>query len=195
MGASNEDGSVKLIQTGLPDCVVIEPAVFGDERGFFYEGWNAQRFGEHGLPTAFVQHNVSRSARGVLRGLHYQWPNHPQGKLVSVLEGEVFDVAVDIRQGSPTFGRHAAVVLSADNKRHFWIPPGFAHGFQTLSDTALFTYLCTAPYDRESDNSLRWDDPGLAIDWPLADASLSAKDAAAPLLAEVAPGRLPQFAP
>jgi len=184
---------LKVIQTKLPGCVVIEPAVFGDERGFFYESWNAQRFGELGLPTAFVQHNVSRSVRGVLRGLHYQWPHHAQGKLVSVLEGEVYDVAVDIRRGSPTFGQHAAAVLSADNKRHFWIPPGFAHGFQTLSETALFTYLCTAPYDRDSDNSLRWDDPQLAIDWPLAEAALSAKDAAAPLLADVAAERLPQF--
>ena len=184
---------MKLIQTGLQGCVVIEPAVFGDERGYFYESWNAQRFGEHGLPTSFVQHNVSRSVRGVLRGLHYQWPDNQQGKLVSVLEGEVYDIAVDIRQGSPTFGQHAAVILSAENKRHLWIPTGFAHGFQTLSDSALFTYLCTAPYDRSSDNSLRWDDPQLAIDWPLAEASLSAKDAAAPLLADMPPARLPHF--
>ena len=184
---------MKIIGTDLPGCVVIEPAVHGDARGFFYEGWNAQRFGQHGLPTSFVQHNVSRSQKGVLRGLHYQWPDHPQGKLVSVLEGEVYDVAVDIRRGSPTFGRHVAAILSADNKRHFWIPEGFAHGFLVLSETALFTYLCTAPYDRDSDNSLRWDDPALAIDWPLADVSLSAKDAAAPLLADIAPERLPQY--
>ena len=185
---------MKLVESRLPGCVVIEPAVHGDERGFFYEGWNAERFGAHGLPTRFVQHNVSRSQRGVLRGLHYQWPNHPQGKLVSVLEGEVYDVAVDIRRGSPTFGQHAAVVLSAENKRHFWIPEGFAHGFLVLSETALFTYLCTAPYDRTSDNSLRWDDPALAIDWPLAEVSLSAKDAGAPLLADISPERLPQYA-
>ncbi len=190
---SNEGVSVKVIHTRLPGCVVIEPAVFGDERGFFYESWNAQRFGELGLPTSFVQHNVSRSVRGVLRGLHYQWPHHAQGKLVSVLEGEVYDVAVDIRRGSPTFGQHASAIISADNKRHFWIPPGFAHGFQTLSETALFTYLCTAPYDRDSDNSVRWDDPQLAIDWPLAEAALSAKDAAAALLADVAAERLPLF--
>ncbi|WP_449446137.1 dTDP-4-dehydrorhamnose 3,5-epimerase [Thermomonas brevis] len=186
---------MKVIETTLPGCVAIEPAVHGDARGFFYEGWNAERFGEHGLPTRFVQHNVSRSQRGVLRGLHYQWPSNPQGKLVSVLEGEVYDVAVDVRRGSPTFGRHAAVLLSAVNKRHFWIPEGFAHGFLVLSETALFTYLCTAPYDRASDNSLRWDDPQLAIDWPLADVSLSAKDADAPLLADVAPERLPQYVP
>ena len=185
---------MKATPLAIPDVVLIEPKVFGDERGFFYEGWNAGRFAEHGLPTRFVQHNVSRSQRGVLRGLHYQWPGHPQGKLVSVLEGEVYDVAVDIRRGSPTFGRHTAVVLGADNKRHFWIPEGFAHGFLVLSDTALFTYLCTAPYDRASDNALRWDDPALAIDWPLAEVSLSAKDAAAPLLAEIAAERLPQYA-
>lgn len=185
---------MKLLETRLPGCMVVEPAVHGDDRGFFYESWNAQRFGAHGLPTRFVQHNVSRSQRGVLRGLHYQWPNHPQGKLVSVLEGEVYDVAIDIRRGSPTFGQHAAVVLSADNKRHFWIPEGFAHGFLVLSETALFTYLCTAPYDRASDNALRWDDPALAIDWPLAEVSLSAKDAGAPLLADVPPERLPQYA-
>jgi dTDP-4-dehydrorhamnose 3,5-epimerase len=185
---------MKLLETRLPGCMVVEPAVHGDDRGFFYEGWNAERFGAHGLPTRFVQHNVSRSQRGVLRGLHYQWPNHPQGKLVSVLEGEVYDVAVDIRRGSPTFGQHAAAVLSADNKRHFWIPEGFAHGFLVLSETALFTYLCTAPYDRASDNALRWDDPALAIDWPLAEVSLSAKDAGAPLLADVPPERLPQYA-
>lgn len=184
---------MKLIRTELAGCVVIEPAVFGDERGFFYEGWNAERFAGHGLPTRFVQQNVSRSRRGVLRGLHYQWPGNVQGKLVSVLEGEVYDVAVDIRQGSPTFGRHAAAVLSAENKRHFWIPEGFAHGFLALSENATFTYLCTAPYDRDSDNSLRWDDPALAIDWPLADVSMSPKDASAPLLADIAKERLPVY--
>ena len=184
---------MKVIDTGLPGCVVIEPAVFGDERGFFYEGWNAARFGALGLPTTFVQHNVSRSRRGVLRGLHYQWPGNAQGKLVSVLEGEVYDVAVDIRRGSPTFGRYAAAILSAGNKRHFWIPEGFAHGFVVLSEEAVFTYLCTAPYDRDSDNSLRWDDPRLAIDWPLAEVSLSGKGAVAPLLADMPAERLPLF--
>ncbi|MEO6155553.1 MAG: dTDP-4-dehydrorhamnose 3,5-epimerase [Thermomonas sp.] len=184
---------MKVIKTKLPGCVVIEPAVFSDERGYFYEGWNAAHFAEHGLPTSFVQHNVSRSMRGVLRGLHYQWPGNVQGKLVSVLEGEVYDVAVDIRSGSPTYGQHVAAILSADNKRHFWIPEGFAHGFLALSGTAVFTYLCTAPYDRDSDNSLRWDDPQLAIDWPLAEVSLSGKDAAAPLLADLPPERLPSF--
>nr|MBP7367973.1 dTDP-4-dehydrorhamnose 3,5-epimerase [Pseudoxanthomonas sp.] len=119
---------MKIIETSLPGCLVIEPAVFGDERGVFFETWNADRFGEHGLPVKFVQSNVSTSVKGVLRGLHYQWPR-PQGKLVSVLEGEVYDVAVDIRRGSPTFGRWEAVILSADNRRQLWIPEGFAHGF------------------------------------------------------------------
>ena len=183
---------MKVVPTALPGCVIVEPAVHGDARGFFYEGWNERRFAEHGLSPRFVQSNVSSSTRGVLRGLHYQWPN-PQGKLVSVLEGEVYDVAVDIRRGSPTFGEHAAAILSAENKRHFWVPEGFAHGFLVLSENATFTYLCTAPYDRASDNSLRWDDPQLAIDWPLAEVSLSPKDAAAPLLADVAAERLPVY--
>lgn len=185
---------MKLIQTELPGCVVIEPQVFGDDRGFFYESYNRERLAEHGLVIDVAQGNVSRSTRGVLRGLHYQWPQ-PQGKLVSVLEGEVWDVAVDIRLGSPTFGRWTAVVLSAQNKRHFWIPEGFAHGFVTLSETALFTYLCTATYNREADAGLRWNDAELAIDWPVADPLLSDKDARAPFLADVVQGRLPAFSP
>lgn len=183
---------MKLIETRLPGCVVIEPAVFGDERGFFFETWNAGRFGEHGLPTQFVQSNVSSSSRGVLRGLHYQWPN-PQGKLVSVLEGEVYDVAVDIRRGSPTFGQYAGVILSAENKRQFWIPEGFAHGFAVLSERALFSYLCTATYDKAADAGVRWDDPAIAIDWPISDPLLSDKDANAPLLADIAAERLPTY--
>jgi dTDP-4-dehydrorhamnose 3,5-epimerase len=181
---------VRVLETDLPGCVVIEPQVFGDERGWFFESWNRERYAAHGLDLQFVQGNVSRSARGVLRGLHYQWPN-PQGKLVSVLEGEVWDVAVDIRRGSPTFGRWTAAVLSADNKRQFWIPEGFAHGFVALSEHALFTYLCTAPYDREADAGIRWNDPALAIDWPVAEPALSPKDAGAPLLADVPEVRLP----
>lgn len=183
---------MKVIETGLPGCLVFEPRVFGDERGFFYESFNKDKLASIGLGLSFVQGNVSSSARGVLRGLHYQWPK-PQGKLVSVLEGEVWDVAVDIRRASPTFGRWTAVVLNADNKRHFWIPPGFAHGFVTLSERALFSYVCTETYDAAADAAIRWDDPGLAIDWPVSTPALSAKDAAAPLLADVAPGRLPDF--
>lgn len=184
---------MKVVETAIPGCLVIEPAVFGDERGFFFEAWNAQRFDEHGLSARFVQSNVSSSSRGVVRGLHYQWPN-PQGKLVSVLEGEVYDVAVDIRRGSPHFGKWAAVLLSAENKRQFWIPEGFAHGFAVLSERAIFSYLCTAPYDKAADAGVRWDDPQIAVDWPVADPQLSEKDAKAPLLAEVAAERLPIFA-
>ncbi len=181
---------MKVIKTRLPGCVVIEPLVHGDARGFFYESFNRQRFAEAGLDLAFVQSNVSRSARGVVRGLHYQWPN-PQGKLVSVLEGEVYDVAVDIRTGSPTFGQWAAAILSAENKRHFWVPEGFAHGFAVLSEYATFVYQCTALYDRASDAGIRWNDAALAIDWPVAVPSLSDKDMKAPFLADVPRERLP----
>ncbi len=184
---------MKIIETSLPGVVVVEPAVFGDARGFFYESFNARKFADVGLDLRFVQSNVSRSARGVLRGLHYQWPN-PQGKFVSVLEGEVYDVAVDIRLGSPTFGQWAAAILSAENKRHFWIPEGFAHGFAVLSEHATFAYQCTALYDATADASLRWNDAYLAIDWPIAQPSLSDKDAKAPFLAEVPRERLPIFA-
>ena len=183
---------MKVIQTDLPGCVVFEPRVFSDDRGFFFETFNHDKLREHGLQPSFVQGNTSSSRKGVLRGLHYQWPN-PQGKYVSVVEGEVWDVAVDIRRGSLHFGRWTAVVLSAENKRHFWIPEGFAHGFVTLSEQAVFTYLCTATYDPAADASLRWDDPRLAIDWPVASPVLSAKDARAPLLDEVADDRLPSF--
>ena len=184
---------MKVIETALPGCLVIEPAVFGDDRGFFFETWNAERYAKAGLPDKFVQSNVSSSARGVLRGLHYQWPN-PQGKLVSVLEGEVYDVAVDIRRGSPHFGKWAAVVLSAENKRQFWIPEGFAHGFAVLSERALFSYLCTAQYDKLADASIRWNDAEIGIDWPVDEPLLSDKDALAPFLKEVSSDRLPFFA-
>lgn len=183
-----------ITETDLPGCFIVEPQVFGDSRGFFFESFNHARFAEQGLVLpAFVQGNVSSSTQGVLRGLHYQWPN-PQGKYVSVIEGEVWDVAVDIRRGSPTFGRWTAVVLSAENKRHFWIPPGFAHGFVTLSERAVFTYLCSAPYDREADAGIRWNDAALAVDWPVSAPVLSDKDAKAPFLDEVAPERLPVYA-
>lgn len=183
---------MKVVETDLPGCAVIEPQVFSDERGWFFESWNRERYAANGLDMQFVQGNVSRSARGVLRGLHYQWPN-PQGKLVSVLEGEVWDVAVDIRRGSPTFGHWTAAVLSAENKRQFWIPEGFAHGFVVLSEQALFTYLCTAPYDREADAGIRWNDASLAIDWPIAEPALSPKDAQAPLLADIPEEGLPAY--
>lgn len=183
---------MKLVQTGLPGCVVVEPRVLDDERGFFYEAFNHESLREHGLQPTFVQGNVSSSTRGVLRGLHYQWPR-PQGKYISAVAGEVWDVAVDIRRGSPHFGRWTAVVLSEHNRRQLWVPEGFAHGFVALSDVAVLSYLCTATYDRNADAAIRWDDPQLAIDWPVAAPVLSAKDASAPLIAEVPADRLPQY--
>ena len=185
---------MKVIETDLPGCLILEPRVFGDDRGYFYEYFNADKLEQLGLPTQWRQGNVSSSTRAVLRGLHYQWPK-PQGKYVSVMEGEVWDVAVDIRRGSPTFGKWTGVVLSAENKRHLWIPEGFAHGFVVLSETALFTYLCTETYDAAADANIAWNDAELAIDWPLSSPSLSAKDAAAPFLKDVAEDRLPLYVP
>lgn len=183
---------MKVTETSLPGVLVIEPKVFGDSRGFFYESYNQAAYRAAGLDLRFVQSNVSRSSRGVLRGLHYQWP-HPQGKLVSVLEGEVYDVAVDIRRGSPTFGQWAAAMLTADNHRHFWIPEGFAHGFCVVSEFATFSYQCTDLYDPKADGGIRWDDASIGIDWPLSDPTLSDKDARAPLLADVPEARLPEY--
>jgi dTDP-4-dehydrorhamnose 3,5-epimerase len=185
---------MKVTRTALPGVLILDPQVFGDDRGFFYESYNKTVFQNAGISVDFVQSNVSRSARGVLRGLHYQWPN-PQGKLVSVLEGEVYDVAVDIRRGSPTFGQSTGVMLTADNHRHFWIPEGFAHGFCVVSDFATFTYQCTALYDRTGDAGIRWNDAALAIDWPVSEPLLSDKDRATPFLHDVAAERLPVFVP
>jgi len=184
---------VKVIETGLPGCVVVEPRVFGDDRGYLFESFNRDKLTAHDVAPQFVQANVTGSSRGVLRGLHYQWPK-PQGKYVSVLEGEVWDVAVDIRRGSPTFAQWTAVVLSADNRRQFWIPPGFAHGFVVLSERATFHYLCTETYDAAADAGIRWNDARLAIDWPVAAPILSAKDSTAPLLDDIAEDRLPALA-
>jgi dTDP-4-dehydrorhamnose 3,5-epimerase len=185
---------MKIIETALPGAIVIEPQVFGDARGFFYESYNEAKYREAGIDHRFVQSNVSRSAKGVLRGLHYQWP-HPQGKLVSVLEGEVYDVAVDIRRDSPTFGRWVGVMLTADNHRHFWVPEGFAHGFCVLSEFATFSYQCTALYDREGDAAIRWNDADIGIDWPVSAPLLSEKDTRAPFLKDVPAERLPAFVP
>ena len=185
---------MKVIPSTLQGCVLIEPTVFGDDRGFFFETWNAERYEALNLPERFVQSNVSSSARGVLRGLHYQWPR-PQGKLVTVLQGEVYDVAVDIRRGSPTFGRWEAFILSGENRRQLWIPPGFAHGFAVLSDAALFNYLCTDVYVKEGDAAIRWNDADLAVDWPISAPSLSAKDEQAPFLKDIAEDRLPVYVP
>jgi dTDP-4-dehydrorhamnose 3,5-epimerase len=185
---------MKVIETLLPGALIIEPQVFGDTRGFFYESYNKGQWEKAGINADFIQTNVSRSAKGVLRGLHYQWPN-PQGKLVSVLEGEVYDVAVDIRHGSPTFGQSIGVMLTAENHRHFWVPEGFAHGFCVLSEFATFTYQCTALYDREADAGIRWNDADLGIDWPLSEPLLSDKDTRTPMLKDVAIHRLPVLTP
>ena len=170
---------MNVVNTDLPGVLIIEPKVFGDERGFFYESFNAKAFAQAtGLDTQFVQDNHSRSQQGVLRGLHYQLEN-TQGKLVRVTAGEVLDVAVDIRRSSPHFGKWVAVRLSADNHRQLWVPEGFAHGFVVLSEFAEFLYTTTDFYTPSAERSIRWDDPDLAIDWQLADApQLSAKDQA-----------------
>ncbi|WP_426809317.1 dTDP-4-dehydrorhamnose 3,5-epimerase [Pseudomonas sp. WOUb67] len=162
----------------IPDVLLLTPKVFGDDRGFFYESFNARVFNEvAGLQADFVQDNHSRSTKGVLRGLHYQLPSHAQGKLVRVVQGEVFDVAVDIRRASPTFGKWVGAVLSAENKRQLWIPAGFAHGFVTLSDTAEFLYKTTDFYSPQYERCIAWDDPAIGIEWPIDfTPSLSGKD-------------------
>ena len=178
---------MNILRTELDGPLILEPKVFGDARGFFMESWNQRSFDAAvGHPVAFVQDNHSRSARGVLRGLHYQLPPHAQGKLVRCTQGRVFDVAVDMRASSPTFGRWAGVELTGENHRQFWIPPGFAHGFLVLSDSADFLYKTTAFYDQPSEAAVRWDDPALAIAWPLdgLEPLLSGKDRDAPLLAD-----------
>ena len=167
---------MKVTETKLKDCVIIEPKVFSDERGFFLETFQAERYAaQAGITLPFVQDNHSRSSRGVLRGLHFQI-NKPQGKLVRVVKGKVYDVAVDIREGSTTFGQWEAVILSEENKTQFWVPPGFAHGFVVLSETADFEYKCTDYYDTSDEGSIFWNDPDLDIPWPVHDPSLSDKD-------------------
>jgi dTDP-4-dehydrorhamnose 3,5-epimerase len=178
---------MQLIATSLPEVLVLEPRVFGDERGFFFESWNQREFARLGLDAQFVQDNHSKSARGILRGLHYQ-TEQVQGKLVRVVAGEVFDVAVDMRRGSPTLGRWASALLSAANHRMMWIPPGFAHGFYVTAESAEFVYKCTDFYAPEHEVSMRWDDPLIGIEWPLVEGRppvLSAKDASAPGFDEV----------
>ena len=173
---------MNVTETSLPGVLLIEPKVFGDARGFFLESWNRQTFAGLGLNLDFVQDNHSRSARGVLRGLHYQL-EQPQGKLVRVTQGAVFDVAVDVRRASPHFGQWTGHELSADNQRMLWIPPGFAHGFLVLSESADFLYKTTAYYAPQWDRGIRWDDPQIGVAWPLDGAPLlSAKDQVQPLL-------------
>jgi dTDP-4-dehydrorhamnose 3,5-epimerase len=174
-----------ILATAIPDVIIIEPKVFGDERGFFYESFNARSFTEEtGINANFVQDNHSKSAKGVLRGLHYQI-QQPQGKLVRVVAGEVFDVAVDIRKQSPTFGKWVGVTLSAENKRQMWVPEGFAHGFLVTSDNAEFLYKTTDYYAPEYERSILWNDPEIGIVWPITgEPTLSNKDKVAKLLAE-----------
>jgi dTDP-4-dehydrorhamnose 3,5-epimerase len=176
---------MNVISTAIPEVLLIEPKVFGDERGFFFESFNARKFAElTGVKTDFVPANHSRSAKNVLRGLHYQI-RQPQGKLVRVVVGEVFDVAVDVRKSSPTFGQWAGFTLSAENKRMAWVPPGFAHGFVVLSDYAEFLYKTTDYWSPEHERCILWNDPALAIDWPMQESpQLSAKDREGLLLAD-----------
>jgi len=177
---------MNVIKTKLEDCVVIEPNIFGDDRGFFLETFNTSRYADlAGITLPFVQDNHSRSSKGVLRGLHFQ-KTKPQGKLVRVVRGEVYDVAVDIRAGSNTFGKWEGVLLSEANKKQFWVPPGFAHGFLVLSDIADFEYKCTDYYDPSDEGSILWNDPALNISWSISNPTLSAKDAKAPFLAGIA---------
>ena len=183
---------MRVLETGLPGVVIVEPSVHGDHRGFFMETWNSSRYAEYGIPKNFVQSNVSRSAAGVIRGLHFQNPQ-PQGKLVFVLEGRIFDVAVDIRPDSPHFGQWAGVELSAENHRQLYVPEGFAHGFCVLGEAAMLSYLCTSEYQAAYDRAIAWDDPDIGIDWPITDGRLSNNDAAAPRLAEMDESRLPRM--
>lgn len=175
---------MNVIRTEIPEVLILEPKVFGDARGFFFESFNAKQFEEAtGLQRTFVQDNHSRSAKGVLRGLHYQI-EHSQGKLVRVVAGEVYDVAVDLRKSSPTFGKWVGVTLSAENKRQLWVPEGFGHGFVVTSESAEFLYKTTDYWYAEHERSIVWNDPTLAIDWPIASPLLAAKDAAGQLFAE-----------
>ena len=167
---------MNVTETSLPDVLLIEPRVFGDSRGFFLETFSAQRYAEAGIPDTFIQDNWSHSCRGTLRGLHFQI-KHPQGKLVHVMQGEIFDVAVDVRQDSPTFGNWVGVTLSAENKRQLWVPPGFAHGFAVLSETADFVYKCTDIYAPEFERTLQWNDETIGVNWPIdGEPILSDKD-------------------
>jgi dTDP-4-dehydrorhamnose 3,5-epimerase len=183
---------VKVLETKLTGVLLLEPKIFGDERGFFFETWQKERYEALGIPSEFVQDNVSFSCRGVLRGLHFQNP-HGQGKLVTVLQGEVFDVTVDIRVGSLTFGQWIGELLSGENKRQLWIPSGFAHGFCVVSETALFSYKCTERYAPECEGGIAWNDPDIGIDWPLQEVTLSDKDKKYDCLKLVPQEQLPRF--
>lgn len=185
---------MKVHALDLPEVLLVEPVVHGDVRGFFVETYHVERYRKAGIPWQFVQDNLSYSTHGILRGLHLQVPR-AQGKLIQVFHGEVYDVAVDVRVGSPSFGRWVGFRLSGENKRQAFVPPGFAHGFAVVSEAALFAYKCTEVYDPSGELTVRWDDPDLAIDWPIASPRLSEKDASAPTLAEMDPARLPRYTP
>ena len=182
---------MKFLTTDLPGVLIVEPAVFDDGRGYFMETHHKDKFADAGIELGFVQDNHSHSVKGTLRGLHYQEP-HAQGKLIRAVTGEVFDVAVDVRRGSPHFGDWTRVRLTAENRRQVWVPPGFAHGFATLSDTADVIYKCTGVYAPEDEHIIRWNDPGIGIDWPLEEPQLSERDAGGLTLNEMS--HLPGYA-
>lgn len=183
---------MRVTPTAIPDVLHIEPTVFGDARGFFIETYSASRYAAHGIDAVFVQDNASRSGPDILRGLHLQHP-HAQGKLVSVLEGAVLDVAVDVRVGSPTFGQHVSQRLDAERKNQLWVPPGFAHGFCVLEAPALFVYKCSDLYRPENELTVLWSDPDLGVEWPLDEPRLSDKDRRGERLRDIDPARLPRF--
>ncbi len=172
---------MEIIKTKIPDLVIIKPSVFKDDRGYFFESYNKGKFMAQGIDRNFVQDNESKSVKGVLRGLHFQRPPYAQGKLVRVMKGAVLDVAVDLRRSSPTYGQWASIELNEDNKFMYWIPPGFAHGFVTMEENTVFFYKCTNVYNKESEGSLRWNDPDLNIDWGISTPILSDKDKVSPL--------------
>lgn len=182
---------MKVTPTKLPEVLLIEPQIFQDARGAFMESWNARRYAEVGIEADFVQENISRSSRGVLRGIHLQHPK-AQGKLMHVLHGEVFDVAIDLRRGSPNFGDWVGVTLSAENGHQLWVPPGFYHGFCVTSETAVFVYKCTDFYAPDAEIGLIWNDPRIAVSWPMENPILSEKDSKLPTLAELPEERLPR---
>lgn len=183
---------MKITPTQLSEVLLVEPDVFGDERGFFFESWQRKRYADFGLDVDFVQDNISFSQKGILRGLHVQNP-YAQGKLVHVLQGEVYDVAVDIRKGSPSFGQWVGLYLSAENRHQLYIPPGFAHGFCVTSETALFAYKCTELYHPETELSIAWNDSDIGIQWPVSEPNLSKKDREAWLLKDVPSTKLPEL--
>lgn len=191
---ANSPEPMQIVETPLPGVLLVKPDVFADARGFFVETYSSERYAQVGIRGPFVQDNMSRSRRGIVRGLHLQHPRG-QGKLVWVVDGAVLDVALDVRVGSPTFGRHVAYELSAENGRQMWIPPGFAHGFCVTSDSALLVYKCTDHYRPECEIGIAWNDPDLGIAWPVPEPVLSAKDRSNPRLRDVDPARLPRYEP